>query len=142
MKIRVLLADDETAFADALAERLRLRDFETEVVSSGTGALEIINEKEIDVAVLDVQMPGLTGTEVLEKLRAVCPLVQVILLTGQGTIENAIKGMKLGAFDYLLKPANIDVLSAKIKDAFEMKSNQEEKIKKAEIDAMINRRGW
>lgn len=105
-------------------------------------AVSCVEENNIDIAVLDVMMPELTGTEVLAKIREKHPLVQVLLLTGQGTIKNAVDGMKLGAFDYLLKPADTDLLTAKLNDAYEIKSRQEEKIKKAEIEATINRVGW
>lgn len=142
MKIKILLADDETAFAAALGERLELRGFEVFVVSDGKKAVEAVEEHKIDVAVLDVQMPNFSGTEALAKIREINPLIQVLLLTGHGTIKNAVEGMKLGAFDYLLKPADTDTLCAKINDAYKIKSNQEEKIKKAEIESMINRKGW
>ncbi|MDY0361473.1 MAG: response regulator [Desulforegulaceae bacterium] len=142
MKIKVLIADDETAFADALKERLELRGFDVFVVNNGIQAVSCVDENNIDVAVLDVIMPGLTGTEALAKIREKHPLVQVLLLTGQGTIKNAVEGMKLGAFDYLLKPADTDLLTAKLNDAYEVKAKQEEKIKKAEIEATINRVGW
>lgn len=142
MKIKILLADDETAFASALGERLELRGFEVFVVSDGRQAVDAIKTHNVDVAVLDVQMPNLSGTEALAEIRSINPLIQVLLLTGQGTIKNAVEGMKLGAFDYLLKPADTDILCAKINDAYKVKSAQEERIKKAEIESMINRKGW
>jgi DNA-binding NtrC family response regulator len=142
MKIKVLIADDETAFADTLKERLELRGFQVFVVNDGKQAVSCVEENNIDVAVLDVMMPGLTGTEALSKIREINPLVQVLLLTGHGTIKNAVDGMKLGAFDYLLKPADTDLLTAKLNDAYEIKAKQEDKIRKAEIEATINRVGW
>lgn len=142
MKIKVLVADDETDFAEALGQRLNIRNFHTVVVTSGAEALNLLKKEVIDVAVLDVMMPGISGTQVLDKIRNDYPLVKVILLTGHGTIENAVNGMKSGAFDYVLKPADVDSLSLKINDAYKLKADQEAKIKKAEINCMITRKGW
>ncbi len=96
MKIKVLIADDEVDFAKTLAERLELRNLSVTPVFSGKAAMEIINEIDFDVIVLDVQMPETDGIELLGKIKKISPLIQVIMLTGQGTINNAIKGMKLG----------------------------------------------
>ncbi len=142
MKIKVLLADDETAFAEALSERLELRGFEVFVVYDGKEAVEAVLKNKIDVAVLDVNMPTLSGIEALAQIREKNHLVQVLLLTGQGTIKNAVEGMRVGAFDYILKPAETDTLTEKIRQAYKVKSDQEEKIKQAEINAMLNRVGW
>jgi DNA-binding NtrC family response regulator len=142
MKVKVLLADDETSFAGALKERLEIRGFNVFIADDGKKALECLHENKIDVAVLDVMMPELTGTEVLKEIRKTDPLVQVVLLTGHGTVKNAVEGMKLGAFDYLLKPVEIDSLCKKLNEAYKVKSDHEERIKKAEIDLVINKKGW
>ena len=142
MKVKVLLADDETSFAGALKERLEIRGFNVFIADDGKKALECLHENKIDVAVLDVMMPELTGTEVLKEIRKTDPLVQVVLLTGHGTVKNAVEGMKLGAYDYLLKPVEIDSLCTKLNEAYKVKSDHEERIKKAEIDLVINKKGW
>lgn len=142
MKIKVLIIDDEVDFAETLAERLQLRNFSVTPVFSGETALAIINEIDFDVIVLDVMMPGITGIDLLKKIKKVAPLTQIIMLTGQATVNNAIQGMKLGAFDFLLKPADTDLLEEKIKEAHSIKVRHEERIRKAEIDSIIKERGW
>ncbi len=142
MKIKVLIADDEVDFAKTLAERLELRNLSVTPVFSGKAAMEIINEIDFDVIVLDVQMPETDGIELLGKIKKISPLIQVIMLTGQGTINNAIKGMKLGAFDFLLKPADTDLLEEKIKEAHSIKLKHEDRIRQAQIDTIIKERGW
>jgi len=142
MKIKVLIVDDEVDFATTLAQRLELREFSVTPVFSGKAALEIVEEIDFDVVVLDVQMPEIDGLEILEKIRKCLPLTEVIMLTGQATVNNAIKGMKLGAFDFLLKPADTDLLEEKIKEAHSIKMRHEDRIRKAEIDNIIKKRGW
>lgn len=142
MKIKVLIADDEVDFAKTLAERLELRGFSVTPIFSGETALAIIKEIDFDVIVLDVMMPEINGIDLLKETKQLKPLTQVIMLTGQGTIDNAIKGMKLGAFDFLLKPTETVLLAEKINDAFAIKTRHEERIRDAEIDAIIKQRGW
>ncbi|SLM31254.1 Two-component response regulator (CheY-like receiver domain and a winged-helix DNA-binding domain) [Desulfamplus magnetovallimortis] len=142
MKVKVLLADDEVDFAKTLAERLEMRNLSVTPVFSGKAALEIIEEIDFDVIVLDVLMPETNGIDLLREIKEKTPLTQVIMLTGQATVKNAIEGMKLGAFDFLLKPADIDMLEEKINDAYGIKLRHEERIRKAQIDSIIKERGW
>lgn len=142
MKIKVLITDDEKDFAETLGERLELRNLAVTTVFSGESALELIKEIDFDVIILDVLMPGLSGIELLKEIKAVKPLTEVIMLTGAATINNAIEGMKLGAFDFLMKPADTDLLEEKIKEAHEIKVRHEERIRKAEIDNLLKQRGW
>ena len=142
MKVKVLLADDEVDFAKTLAERLEMRNLSVTPVFSGKAALEIIEEIDFDVIVLDVLMPETNGIDLLREIKEKTPLTQVIMLTGQATVKNAIEGMKLGAFDFLLKPADIDLLEEKINDAYGIKLRHEERIRKAQIDSIIKERGW
>lgn len=117
MKAVVLLVDDEESFSHTLAERLALRGFQTDTVSDGTLALASIARRRPGVVVLDVMMPGPNGLEVLKKIKELHPNVQVILLTGMDSVRDAITGMHMGAFDYLTKPVDIEVLTAKIVEA-------------------------
>jgi DNA-binding NtrC family response regulator len=142
MKIRVLLVDDEEEFVETLAQRLEVRDFDVATAYSGADALERLEDREIDVVVLDLQMPGVDGIEVLRKIKERKPLIEVIMLTGHATVETAIEGMKLGAFDFLTKPAETDELLEKIARAFGRKSEQDQRIQEAEIDQIVKRRGW
>ena len=136
MKIRILLVDDEKEFVETLAERLRTRGFHVTTAFSGDEALEKSKEYNFDVTILDVQMPGISGMEALEAIKKLKPLTEVLMLTGHGTIEIAIDGMKMGAFDFLLKPCKIEVLLEKIKGAYERKSEHEERIRKAMVDKL------
>ena len=129
---RVLLVDDEEEFVSTVAKRLRLRGLEVEGLHSGEAALEAIAEDPPDVVVLDVRMPGIDGVEALKAIKAAAPLVEVIMLTGHASVEVAIEGMEFGAFDYLMKPAELDALLYKIQDAFKNKSLQEAKIRSLE----------
>ena len=142
MKIRVLLVDDEKVFIDVLAVRLEARDFTTSKAYSGDEAMEKVREKEVDVVLLDVQMPGKDGVTVLREIKAFNPLVEVIMLTGHSTVESAVEGMKIGAFDYLLKPTETKELVEKIVLAYKRKSDQENRIRQAEIERILSRKGW
>lgn len=117
MTIRVLLVDDETNYVETLAKRLTLRRFEVVTAASAEEALEVLERVEVDVAVIDVRMPGTDGIEATRQLRARHPAVEVILLTGHASLEASHEGLTIGAFDYLLKPVSIDELIYKIEDA-------------------------
>jgi DNA-binding NtrC family response regulator len=134
MKIRILLVDDEKDFVETLAERLRTRGFHVTEAFNGEEALEKLKEYNFDVTILDVQMPGISGIEALEAIKKLKPLTEVLMLTGHGTIETAIDGMKLGAFDFLMKPCDMEVLMEKINKAYERKLEHEERIRKAFAD--------
>lgn len=133
MKIRLLIVDDEKDFTDSLAERLTLRDFEVSKAYSGEEAVGLIGEYNYDVVILDVAMPGMDGVQTLREIKRVKPLTEVIMLTGHATVETAIEGMKLGAYDYLLKPTEVDDLVQKVQAAYARKADQEERIRKAKM---------
>jgi DNA-binding NtrC family response regulator len=136
MKIRILLVDDEIEYVETLAERLRTRGFHVTEAFSGDEALEKLKEYNFDVTILDVQMPGMSGIDTLGSIKKLKPLTEVLMLTGHGTIETAIEGMKIGAYDYLLKPCKMDLLLEKINGAYERKSEHEERIRKAMVDKL------
>ena len=119
--IKVLLVDDEVEFVNTLAQRLKMRDLLVDTVYDGPQALDFINKIEPDVIVLDLKMPGLHGIEVLREIKKTRPEIQVIILTGHGTDKDEEEARKLGGFDFLHKPADIDLLLAKIKEAFQEK---------------------
>ena len=131
-KCRVLLVDDERDFLEVLTRRLGKREVNVAGVSSGEEALQYLQAKPIDVAVLDVKMPGMDGLTVLREIKKLDPLIEVIMLTGHASLEVALEGMRAGAFDYLMKPAEIDELLYKIQDAHRAKTIQEEKIARLE----------
>ena len=142
MKIRVLLVDDEKEFVDSLSLRLELREFEAKTSYSGDEALSLLQKEDVDVVILDVLMPGKDGIETLTEIKKQKPLVQVIMLTGNATVETAISGMKLGAYDYLMKPTETEDLVNKINGAAKLKKEHEERIQQAEIKNIIKHRGW
>ena len=115
--MKILLVDDEQEFTLTLAERLELRGYEVLTASSGEEALQVLEDNLPQIVVLDLKMPGLSGIEVLKRIKAQYPKLQVLLLTGYGSTQEGIKGMQLGAYDYLLKPLNIDTLISKINEA-------------------------
>jgi DNA-binding NtrC family response regulator len=115
--IRVLLVDDEEEFVTTLAERLELRGVAVTAVTDADQALRAVEKDHPSVVVADVKMPGLGGIDLLRHIKASHPDIQVILLTGHGSTRDGIKGMRLGAFDYLMKPVKIEDLIEKLHQA-------------------------
>jgi len=139
-KVNVLIVDDEEPFVATLTKRLTKRDLEITAAFDGKSALEKLDaESRLEVVILDVKMPGMDGIETLREIKTQHPLVEVIMLTGHATVETAIEGMKLGAFDYLMKPCDINLLVAKVDAAAARKDAQEEKITQARIKEITDR---
>jgi len=124
----VLLVDDEEEFLETLVKRMKKRNVNATGVKSGEEALELLDQHPVDVVVLDVRMPGMDGIEALKEIKTRHPLIEVIMLTGHASVEVAVQGMELGAFDYLMKPIDIDELLYKVEDAHKNKLIQEEKL--------------
>jgi DNA-binding response OmpR family regulator len=116
-EMKVLLVDDEQKFVKTLSERLQMRDLENETVHDGEQALNFVDDKEPDVMVLDLKMPGIDGMEVLRRVTKKFPNMRVIILTGHGTDRDEEESRRIGVFDYLKKPVEIDVLVSRIKAA-------------------------
>lgn len=116
---KLLLVDDEREFVQTLSERLMMRNLGSAVAYDGESALEMIHEDEPEVMILDLKMPGIDGIEVLRKVKETRPDIEVIILTGHGSEQDRETCMKLGAFAYLHKPVNIDLLSSTLKKANE-----------------------
>lgn len=116
-KAAILLVDDEEEFVNTLAERLEIRGFQPEVATSGQQAVELMEKRNFDVMVLDVKMPGMDGLKVMERAKDLRPDLPVILLTGHGSTDDGVQGMHQGAFDFLMKPLDIDDLISKIREA-------------------------
>ena len=115
--IRVLVVDDEEGFVTPLVKRLKKRRLDVTFATGGRQALEQIRESPVDVVVLDVKMPDMDGLTTLKNLKQIDPTVEVVMLTGHASLEAAMEGMRLGAFDYLMKPVDIDELLFKLEDA-------------------------
>ncbi len=124
---RILLVDDEVAFADNLHKLLSKRGYDVVVVYNGADAVNNVGEKEFDVIILDMKMPGMDGIATLKEIKKKVPLVEVVILTGHGSVESGIEGMQLGAFDFLMKPVSIDDLQEKVSEAYRRKLIQRER---------------
>jgi len=135
---RVLVVDDERDFVEATVKRLNKRGIDAEGVLSGEEALELMKKKRFDVVLLDIKMPGgMDGIETLREMKKIAPITEVILLTGHASVESSIEGLKLGAFDYLLKPMKLEDLIKKLAEAFEKKDKQDQKIRSAKIKQFL-----
>jgi DNA-binding NtrC family response regulator len=126
--MKLLLVDDEADFRNTLLKRMKRRDVDVSGVDSGESAITFMETHPVDVVILDVRMPGMDGIETLKSIKARYPLTEVIMLTGHASMEVAIEGMEMGAFDYLMKPMDMDELLYKAEDAFKKKSIHEDKI--------------
>ncbi len=134
MAINIMLVDDEIPFLETMTRRLTKREFVTASASSGNEAIKLLETNDdVEVVVLDVKMPVMDGLETLKIIRQRFPLVEVIMLTGHATIESAIEGMKLGAFDYLMKPCDMEELLSKVREAAMKKKRHKEKIIEAQL---------
>ncbi len=137
----VLLVDDEVSFVETFSERLALRNLMILKAFSGEEALQVLDRnKNIEVVILDVKMPGMDGIETLAEIKKKSPLVEVMMLSGHADVASAIEGMKQGAFDYLMKPVDIDQIITKVSEAAAKKRRHEEKIIQARIKEITSRR--
>ena len=139
----IMLVDDEAPFVETMTKRLSKRNLNVMAAFSGQEALEILDKhRNVDVVVLDVKMPGMDGIETLKKMKAAYPLIEVVMLTAHATVESAIEGMKWGAFDYLMKPCDMQLLMGKVNEAARKKKGHEEKIREAHVKEIISKRGF
>ena len=137
----VMLVDDEVPFVETMTKRLEKRNVDITSAFSGKEALQKLDENsKIEVVILDVKMPEMDGIETLRQIKMQFPLVEVIMLTGHATVESGLDGMRLGAFDYLMKPCDMDVLIAKVDEAATKKRKHEEKILEARVKEITSRR--
>ena len=123
--VRVLLVDDEDNYRNAIARRLERRNLVVSQAPDGTACLEYLGENEVDVVVLDMKMPGMSGMETFKDISKYYPGLKVIFLTGNAVLTEGVEGIKAGAFDYLSKPVEIDHLAGKIRQAWELKRLEE-----------------
>jgi len=138
---KILLTDDEKPFVDTLMKRLKKRDVDIVAAYNGQEALDRLSEDDsIEVVILDIKMPVMDGMTALKEIKTRHPLVEVIMLTGHATVETGIDGMKEGAFDYLMKPCDMDQLIQKVQEAAARKRKHEQKIMEARVEAITLRR--
>jgi DNA-binding NtrC family response regulator len=142
IETKLLLVDDEQAFVAAMEKRLTVRNIKIMTAYSGEEGLKKLGEDpDIDVVLLDVKMPGMDGIATLREIKNRHPITEVIMLTGHATVESGIEGMKLGAFDYLMKPCDIDDLTAKVKEAKTKRDIHQAKIVEATGKELLRKRG-
>lgn len=142
MSEKVLLVDDERDFLDVLSERMQARGMEVATAESALEALSQVESGAFDAIVLDLMMPGMDGIETLKAIRLKNPDAQVILLSGHATLQKGIEAMKLGAIDFLEKPADLNALTQKIKKAQANKLVIVEKQMETKLKAILNAKGW
>jgi len=127
-KAKVLIVDDEVAFADNIAKLISKRGYEVTTVNNGQSAVEALDESDFDIIILDLKMPGLDGLATLKLIKGKRPGVEVIILTGHGSMESGIDGIQLGAFDFIMKPVRFEDLHEKIRQAYQRKLVHEENV--------------
>jgi len=118
---RVLAVDDEERFLTSLAKLLAKKGYQVETATGGAQALSILTDHDVDVMILDVKMPGMDGMTTFKEAKKIRPLMEVIMLTGHATVDTALEAIKIGAFEYLMKPCAIDELIEKVKQAADRK---------------------
>jgi len=131
-KMKMMLVDDEERFLSTTKKLLSRKGYDVLTASSGTEALDILRTHDIHVVILDVKMPGMDGIETLKAIKRTYPLVEVIMLTGHGTVDSAVEGLKSGATDYLTKPTDVEDLIEKAEEAFRKRQVLEDKIRVAQ----------
>lgn len=131
-KLKMMLVDDEERYLQTTKKLLEKKGYQVLTATSGREALDNLKSKNIHVVILDVKMPGMDGNETLKAIKSLYPLVEVIMLTGHATVDSAIDGLKSGACDYLMKPADIDDIITKAVEAFEKRQRLEDKIRMAQ----------
>jgi DNA-binding NtrC family response regulator len=139
---RILIVDDEKAFSSVLADRLKARGFVVDTVESGEAALKKVVETSYDAIVLDLIMPKLDGIATLKRLLDINPDLQIILLTGQATLDKGIEALKQGAMEFLEKPADIETLVEKVRQAEAKKRLLFEHRMEDLISRITQERGW
>ena len=142
MSEKILLVDDEKDFLDVMSERIEARGMEVTKADSASKALEQVESGGFDAIILDLMMPGMDGLQTLKAIKAKNPDLQVILLTGHATVEKGIEAMKMGAMDFVEKPADLDKLTAIIKKAQARKMVLIEKRMEEKMKDIISHKGW
>ncbi len=139
---KVILVDDEEEFIDLMSQRLETRGLKVVAVTSGEKAVAMADDHNFDVAIVDLAMPGIDGIETLTQIKAKRPDMEVIMLTGQATVQSGIEAMKHGASDFLEKPVDLNVLMEKIQAAKEARMEVLEKRSADEIKNILKSSSW
>lgn len=130
--MKILLVDDEDQFRESVMKQLINRNYTVHDVSSGEDAIASIQKQTVDIVILDMRMPGISGAATLKEIKKISPLTEIIMLTGHATVNTAMESIKMGAFDYIPKPVKLDELINKIEDAYKKKELKEKKLNNKE----------
>jgi len=136
-KINLLIVDDEEQFLDSIGRSLTLRDFNVIAVNRGEKAIKAARKQPIDVALVDLKMPGINGEETLKALKKEHPWMEVVILTGHGTINSAAECTRIGAFSYLQKPCDLDQILEILKNAYKKKVMTRKNIEDEKMDQLL-----
>jgi DNA-binding NtrC family response regulator len=136
-KINLLIVDDEEQFLQSISKSLQVRDFNVIAVDRGEKAIEAARKTPIDVALVDLKMPGINGEETLKALKSEHQWMEVVILTGHGTIDSAVECTKSGAYSYLQKPCSLDELLESLKNAYKSKVMNKKKLEEKKIDELL-----
>jgi len=136
-KIRLLIVDDEEIFLRATATRLEVRGFEVTAVDRGDKALEVVRRQPVDIALVDLKMPGISGEETLRELKRISPHTEVVILTGHGSIESAVECTKEGAYSYLQKPCELEPLLGVLTEAYRRRVMNKQKIQEERMEQFL-----
>ena len=136
-KLKLMMVDDEARFLVTTEKLLKKKGVDVVTAGSGAEALEKLRQQTVHVVILDVKMPGMDGVATLREIKRQFPMVEVIMLTGHATVESAVEGLKTGAVDYLMKPADLDEIIEKANDAFNRRQGIEEKIRVARMRGLM-----
>jgi len=139
---KVILVDDEEEFIDLMSQRLETRGLKVVAVTSGEKAVAMAHDQNFDVAVVDLAMPGIDGIETLKQIKARRPDMEVIMLTGQATVQSGIEAMKHGASDFLEKPVDLNVLMEKIQAAKQVRTDALRKKSSDEMKNILKSKSW
>lgn len=137
-KIKLLVVDDERQFLETICKRLELRNFEVTPVSSGEEAVDVARKNDFEIALVDLKMPGMGGEQVLETLKKEHKFLEVIILTGHGSIDSAVRSTKLGAYYYLQKPCELEMLLIVLKEAYQKRMQKKHGFKDEEMEKIIS----
>jgi DNA-binding NtrC family response regulator len=137
-KIKLLLVDDEKQFLETISTRLIMRDFDVTPVNSGEEAIEAARKKVFEIALVDLNMPGIGGEEVLEILKREHKFMEVVILTGYGAIDSAIRCTKAGVYGYLEKPCELDTLLNVLREAYQRRVQNKLKFKNEKLKEIVS----
>ena len=142
IKANVLVVDDEEQFLKVFSQRLEGHGLKVDTSTTGEDALKKVKSKDFDAIVLDMVMPGMSGMEALKRIRSENPDVQIIILTGHGTVEKGVEAIKAGAVDFIEKPADLNKIMGKIAEAKHKRIVLVEKKAEEHVKEILQSKGW